>query len=375
MELRKKIKSIFRKKKEENKNSNDYMKEVTTVRFDNSELEAITSYISHRIVGQEEAIKTLLSNIKYNQMLIDEVMSNDEFDLSALQSRKVSVLLDGPTGTGKSSIINDIASKVPVPVSVANVSRFLDVDGTDFDVSNLIFDLLMQSDADIDLAERGIIILDDVDKLANNSDYSIGQIKKNAQEQITSLMNGEVYELVIQNGNQVANLTFDTSKLTFIISGNFENLKRKKLNSNGLIRTIGFEVSDEEVDEDSIKSYINSDMIPHLFEKMKVVTKTKSYDVEDYKNILLNSEISPLNTFIKTIKNFDYKNVQYDRNLINQLATDAYKMGVGATALQMLVSEAQSKVLYDLMTEKINKNASIVLTGDLIEKPKQRTRK
>ena len=190
-------------------------------------------------------------------------------------------------------------------------------------------------------------------------------------------MSGRIYEINLQNGDQTITIPFDTSKLTFIMSGDFKKLSKRKAYDDCSTRVIGFN-KDLDIDPDvvSIKNYIKSEMIPGFFENIRVIAKTKNYDVEDYKNILLNSEISPLNSFVKTIKDCNYSNVKYDSNLVTKLAKDAYDMGVGARGLQILVSEAQNKVLYDVMTQKYSKNESIILTDDLLEpsKPKVRVR-
>lgn len=371
--VKNKVKSILRKKLINDEE--EIVSEKLVPSYTDDNVDDIINYISNRIVGQEDAIKTLLSNIFYNQILVDEITQNEEFDFTELESRKVSILLDGPTGTGKSAIINDIASKISIPVSVTNVTRFFESSYVNDTTNDILYDLLVKADGRLENAERGIVILDEIDKIANNSSFSIREVRKSVQEEIISLMDGEIIDVSIQSGDQVMAVPFDTSKLTFIMSGDFKKLKNRKVNDDCSTRTIGFN-KDMDIDPDvvSIKNYIKSGTIPGLFEKIRVIAKTRNYDVEDYKNILLKSEISPLNSFIKTIKDFDYKNVRYDSKLVTKLANDAYDMGVGARGLQILVSEAQNKVLYDVMTQKYNKNESIILTDDLLEPSKSKVR-
>lgn len=368
----KKLKSILIKNSDKGE---EIIENKVTPSYTNDNVEDIINYISNRIVGQENAIRTLLSNIFYNQVLVDEITQDKEFDFTELESRKVSILLDGPTGTGKSAIINDIASKVSIPVSVTNVTRFFEANYVNATTNDILYDLLIKSQGNIESAERGIVILDGIDKIANNSSFSIREARKSVQEEIISLMNGETYDVNVQSGDQSLSISFDTSKLTFIMCGDFQELNKRQANDDCSVRPIGFN-NDMDIDPDvvSIKNYIKNGTIPGLFEKIRVLAKTKDYDVEDYKNILLKSEISPLNNFIKTINDFDYKNVKYDSNLVTKLANDAYDMGVGARGLQILVSEAQNKVLYDVMTQKYNKNESIILTDDLLEPSKSKVR-
>lgn len=365
MNLREKVVSILRRKtKEDIKQEKTEENSVT--------LDDLMNYISNRIVGQEDAIKTLISNIVYNQVLIDEVEQSENVDLTVLESRKISMLLDGPAGTGKSAIINDIASKVSIPVSVTNIAKFFE---NGFTANDILYDLLVKADGDLQLAERGIIVIDEIEKIANNSDYSTIEARKSIQEEIIELMNGEIYDFGISQGDSNVNISFDTSKLTFVMSGNLSKQKSKKLTGEGQVRITGFVNNDKGEENTTIKGYINSGIIPNFFEKIKVVATTKNYEVEDYKNILLHSEISPLGNLVKTIKKFDYENVKCDAGLISKLATDAYELGVGARGLQILVSEAQNKVLFDIMTQKYNKSEVINLTQDLLEPGRQRVRK
>ena len=158
MNLREKVVSILRRKtKEDIKQEKTEENSVT--------LDDLMNYISNRIVGQEDAIKTLISNIVYNQVLIDEVEQSENVDLTVLESRKISMLLDGPAGTGKSAIINDIASKVSIPVSVTNIAKFFE---NGFTANDILYDLLVKADGDLQLAERGIIVIDEIEKIANN---------------------------------------------------------------------------------------------------------------------------------------------------------------------------------------------------------------
>ena len=369
-----KLKTVLHKPNEQDA---DEEKETLTFTYNDSDVKDIINYISDRIVGQEDVIKTLISNILYNQILIDEINSNEEYDHTQLDARKTSILVEGPTGTGKTAIINDIASRISIPVSITNVTHFFETRYVNETTNSILCDLLLKAEGDTELAERGIVVLDEIEKIANNADYNSRDARKSVQEEIIALMNGDEYEVTIQSDDQVVSLPFDTSKLTFIMIGNFNKLKNKRANDDSSTATIGFASSiniDNDNNNNSIKNYIKSETIPGFFEKIRVVANTKKYDVSDYENILLNSKISPLIGFTKTIKKFEYKSVKYDPDLVNKLAKDAYDMGIGARGLQILMSEVQNNVLYDIMMKQYDKNETILLT-DKTTKSKQRVRK
>ena len=369
--LSEKLKSVLHKNSEQDTKE---VQEILSFTYKDEDVKDIINYVSDRIVGQEDAIKTLVSNILYNQLLIDEIMQRENFDVTELDARKVSILLEGSTGTGKTAIINDIASMIAIPVSITSVARFFERGYTNVTMNDILQDLLLKAEGDVELAERGIIVFEEVDKILEDGDYASDGVR-GLQEEIISLMDGETYEVSIQDGNVVATVPFDTSKLTFIITGNFNKLKNKALISNSATAPIGFTNGiREENDNSFIKNYINSKSTPEFMRKIKIVANTKKYDVNDYKNILLKSKISPLSNFMKTAEQFNYKSISYDTELVNKLASDAYDMGIGARGLQMLMSEVQNKVLYDIMMKEY-KDDSIVLTDDLLKPVKKRVRK
>ena len=365
--LRQKVISIFRKNK---------VAEIQVIEQEaleeNTGVDDLVNYVSNRIVGQDDAVKALISNILYNQLLLNELEEQGNINLTDLESRKISILLEGPTGTGKSSIINDIASKISIPVTIANITRFFE---SDFSLNELFYDLLLKADGHLNFAERGVVVIDEIDKIANNSDYSLPAARKIIQEEILALMSGDIYQFDIPYGDVTIPISFDTSKLTFVMCGDFSKIKGKTSTSAGFIKPSEFVDDNNSDNPKTIKGYINDDIIPDFFKRIKVITNTKKYDVEDYENILLHSEISPLNSLVGTFKKFDYENVKYDNGLVHKLAHDAYDMGVGARGLQILVSEVQSQVLYDIITEKYNKNEEIKLTKDLLETGRQKVRK
>ena len=372
--LGEKLKSVLHKNNEEDtKENTEEVQEVLSFTYKDEDVKDIINYISDRIVGQEDVIKTLVSNILYNQLLIDEIMQRETFDVTELDARKVSILLEGSTGTGKTAIINDIASMISIPVSITSVARFFERGYTNVTMNDVLQDLLLKAEGDVALAERGIIVFEEVDKILEDGDYASDGVR-GLQEEIISLMDGETYEVSIQDGNVVATVPFDTSKLTFIITGNFNKLKNKSMGDTGA-PTIGFTngITDE-IESNFIKNYINNKSTPEFMRKIKVVTSTKKYDVNDYKNILLKSKISPLSNFMKTAEKFNYKSISCDTELVNELANGAYNMGIGARGLQMLMSEVQNKVLYDIMMKEY-KDDSIVLTDDLLKPVKKRVRK
>lgn len=334
--------------------------------IEKTNLDELFNSIANRIVGQDKTIKTLLFNILYNQILIDELCEKDDFDVTELDSRKISILLDGPSGTGKTAIMNDIGLKTRIPMILVNAIRFAENGYTAVTINDILQKLLVLSEGDLDLAERSIVVFEGIDKIINNSNMYSYYISSFVQDEILSLMDGQIYDVNIENGGVITKIPFDTSKLTFIVSGNFSSLKNN--NSNVDARKIGF-VNDE-VDRLTIKDYIKGGMKSKFFEKIKVFVNTNDYDVQGLKNILLNSELSPLKNLVKAINIFGYDKIILDDNFIDSVSNIAYDMGIGARGLQLIISEVQNELLLRISNCEYNPDEEIVLDSEWLNNPK-----
>lgn len=329
--------------------------------------------ISSKIVGQDEAIKTLVTNIYYNQALIDSIIEADNFDMSEIDSRKVSILLDGSTGTGKTAILKEISDRLDIPMEIVNANSFSETGYVGPTITDILGNLFMQTEGDLELAERGIVVLDEIDKIASNASYGGKDMKKGVQEELLSFISGGMYDVKIGTLDIV--VPFDTSYLTFVLSGAFTGIKEKKTKELNK-RTIGFAGSNENQNkkdsyEVTVQDYIDYGLLREFFGRIKVITSTKSYSKEDLKNILMNSSISPLKNFKKTAEMFGYNNVSCTEGFIDKIVDEAYEMKTGARGLQTLMAEIQNEMLLDLITESLDKNDQVILTEEILEKPKK----
>ncbi len=354
------------KSDEDNNSEDEILEESISVKD-------VISEISSKIIGQEEAIKTLVTNIYYNQALIDSMIERQEFDMAEMDGRKVSVLLDGSTGTGKTAILKEISDKLSIPMEIVNANSFSETGYIGPSITDILANLFVQTDGDLELAERGIVVLDEIDKIASNYNYGSKDMKKGVQEELLSFISGGIYDVKIENLGIV--VPFDTSFLTFILSGAFTGLKEKKTKELNK-RTIGFSDDDalkkkSNSYEVTVQDYIDYGLLREFFGRIKVITSTKSYSKEDLKKILLNSQISPLKNFIKTAEMFGYKKVVCTDEFIEKIVEEAYNMNTGARGLQTLMSEIQNEMLLELIMEEFDKEDTVMLTEDLLEKPKK----
>lgn len=340
----------------------------------------VINSISKRIVGQSEAIKTLVSNIYFNQYLFESLSDlNDDIISNELDSRKVAILLDGTTGTGKTAIIKEISNRFKLPMVIVNANSFSETGYVGPSITEILSDLLKQANGNIDLAQRGIVFLDEVDKIAENNEEDSHSMKLGVQKELLGFMSGAKYDIKIDNkigSDKNSTLKFNTSKLTFILSGAFTRIKDRKIKNNNK-KTVGFNI--EYIENDDFTYTMNSDdyieygLMKEFFGRIKVIVATKTYNIDDLKTILLESEISPIKGFEKNCIMLGYNGIEYEDDIIDRLAEEAYDMGTGARALQSLVAGMQDVILYDLITNKYDKSKPIPLSMDLLDNYKKRT--
>ncbi len=328
--------------------------------------------ISKRIIGQEDAIKTLVTNICLNQLLFNslENMTNKNIK-NELDSRKQTILLDGSTGTGKTAIAKEIGAKLKLPIVIENANSYSETGYVGPTITDILVKLYKKSNGDIIKAQRGIVFLDEVDKIAV-ADSDSKSMKLGVQQELLGFISGSTYKIKLNDNPFEKNyIEFDTSKLTFILSGAFTNLKERKMRENDKSK-FGFSSSNlidkKKEYEVTPEDYVSEGLMREFFGRIKVVATTKTYSVEDLKNILLNSEISPLKGFEKTCIMFGYNGIEYTDEFIDEICSEAYNMSTGARALQNLMSGIQDILLLDLITKKIDINKPVMLTKDLLDK-------
>lgn len=336
----------------------------------------IISETSKKIVGQENTIKVLVNQIYNNQMIIDDVLKDGELDVTELDSRKASILLDGETGTGKTAILKDIAKQLGLPIVIASSTNFSGTGYVGASVTDLLKDLLEQADGDLDMAERGIIVFDEVDKIAFQKNAIAGvDMKEEVQHELLTFIGGGEYEVAKDGYPFGGSVKFNTSKNTFILSGAFTNLREEKIESvKKSSHVMGFSANEEVVKNEytvTPEDYIRYGLMREFFGRIKVLTSTNSYNIDDFKNILINSKISPLANFEKTVKMYGYKGINYSDEFLNKVAEEGISMKTGARGLQTVMSGILNNMLDGLINGEFDKDKPITLTPELLDNYKK----
>lgn len=332
--------------------------------FDVSKIDVnqIIEDLKAKIVGQDKAIEAIVTNIYANQIII-ETQNKD-----LINNQKVSILLDGPTGTGKTAIIKAVADKLDIPMIITSATSYSGTGYFGSSVTDILDQLLVKTDYNISMAERGIVCLDEIDKLGEGGREEMS-MKQEVQQELLAFIGGEEFYVNICDEQ----FPFNTSNITFIGMGAFTKIRDQKhfeqnRNTQRII-PIGFNSKIEP--SKSIKSYniipedyIHFGLQREFVGRFNLLISTKAYSVEDYKNILLNSTISPLKMFTLFASAFGIDEVKYDDDFIQALAENAYDCNFGARGLQQIMSDLKNSLLLDIINSKDN---SLTLTADMIK--------
>ena len=313
-------------------------------------------HLKKRIIGQDKAIEDAVSTLFLNQKLID--MGDED----ALITSKANVLIDGPTGTGKTMLVKELSKSMSLPMVITSITSFSTTGYKGNDLENILLKLIKEADGDIELAQRGIICLDEFDKLGANNEQDSLAMRKALQEELLTYLSGNKFD-VNYNGKTIE---FDTSKVTFIALGAFTNLRERKILENEKkhqTSKIGFVDKNEKKEysrtfEIDTQDYINEGIMRELVGRFTTKTYTMALSIEDYKNIMLNSLTSPLKSLEKIAESYG-KKIIYTDEVISYIAELVYKNNTGARGLQNIFNDLSRSLLWTMMKETNEKNIEI----------------
>ncbi len=318
--------------------------------------EEIKETLDEYVIGQEEAKKTL-SVAVYNHY---KRIRNEE-EIKDVEIQKSNVLLLGPTGCGKTLLAQTLARILNVPFAIADATTLTEAGYVGEDVENILLKLIQAADYDIKLAEKGIIYIDEIDKISRKSENpSITRdvSGEGVQQALLKIVEGTVASVPPQGGRKHPHQEFlqiNTSNILFICGGAFEGLD-KIINDRIGKKTIGFGAKIEskaEIDKSAIygdllpQDLLKFGLIPEFVGRLPIIATLKELD----RNSLIKIVTEPKNALIKQYKKLielDQVELEFEEEALNAIVDKALERNTGARGLRSIIEEIMRDIMFDI---------------------------